>query len=152
MPFWWWEFCTQLKQTNKSSLHFILFSAVILCNFEEDLCGWNNVIDRPEWQFERKTSEELVAESRPGPDAGLNGVKNDHFLIAGNLEDSEEGSVAAIQSPYFKSKEHPVECFWFWFYFSVSLIYPHDSNFYMIIINKTQFLFCFSPLSSNSNI
>ena len=99
------------------------FLAVILCNFEEDFCDWTNVIDKPDWGFERKTAEELAAESRPGPDVGLNGVKNDHFLIAGNLEDSQEGSVAAMQSPYFKSKEHPVECFWFWFYFSVSWVF-----------------------------
>ena len=102
---------------------FAFFLAVILCNFEEDFCDWTNVIDKPDWGFERKTAEELETESRPGPTEGLNGVKNDHFLIAGNLEDSQEGSVAAMQSPYFKSKEHPVECFWFWFYFSVSWVF-----------------------------
>ena len=104
------------------------FPAVILCNFEEDFCDWTNVIDKPDWGFERKTAEELAEESRPGPDVGLNGVKNDHFLIAGNLEDSQEGSVAAMQSPYFQSKEHPVECFWFWFYFSVSWFFVRENK------------------------
>ena len=57
------------------------FLAVILCNFEEDFCDWTNILNKPEWTFERKTAEELSAESRPGPTEGLNGVKNDHFLI-----------------------------------------------------------------------
>ena len=99
---------------------FFVFSAVILCNFEKDFCDWTNILNKPEWTFERKTAEELNSEERPGPAEGLNGIKDDHFLIAGNLEDSQEGSLAGIQSPFFKSKEHPVECFWFWFYFSVS--------------------------------
>ena len=103
-----------------SETFFLFFIAVILCNFEEDFCDWSNVVDKPEWSFERKTAEELVEENRPGPENGVNGINNDHFLIAGNLQESQEGSVASIQSPYLKSKEHPVECFWFWFYFSVS--------------------------------
>ena len=46
------------------------------------------------------------------------------FMIAANENENGEGAdeYAELRSPFFKSIEHPVECFSFWFYFGVRFL------------------------------
>ena len=45
-------------------------------------------------------------------------------MIAANENENGEGAdeYAELRSPFFKSTEHPVECFSFWFYFGVRFL------------------------------
>ena len=48
---------------------------------------------------------------------------NTYFMIASNNDDGGEHpeiAVANLKSPAFYAGDHPLECFAFWFYFSVS--------------------------------
>ena len=101
---------------------FISFLAVLLCNFQNDFCGWQNVEDSPDHKWERKTVEELSGENRIGPDTTFNGNLDNRFVIAGNIGDSTDEAFASLKSPNFESFEHPQECFSFWFYFGVKII------------------------------
>ena len=121
------EFC--LLSSSKFIDCVTTFSAIILCNLNEDFCGWENVQDSPDHKWERKTVEELSGESRAGPDTTFDGDLANHFAIAGNIGDSADEGFASLKSPFFESFEHPVECFSFWFYFGVK----SNSNIKIII-------------------
>ena len=92
-------------------------SAVILCSFAEDLCSWEAFSETEVFKWERKTSEELENENVKGPGEGFDHAKNNYFAIASNKEPSEDHKevFAFFKSPLFNSKEHPTECFTFWF-------------------------------------
>ena len=93
-------------------------SAVINCKFETDFCDWTNIENDPGHKWVRLTGTEVG--ENPGPDGDLNGDSNKYFVLASNFEESQsETSSAVLESPYFKSTEHPYECFNFYFYFGV---------------------------------
>ena len=56
-------------------------------------------------------------------------------MIAANENENGEGAdeYAELRSPFFKSTEHPVECFSFWFYFGVRFLNYLVKYQYLII-------------------
>ena len=100
------------------------FSAIILCNFEKNKCGWSikTSDELNVWTFQRMTTNGLETDSLPHPSGDYNGNNNGHYMIASNAfgVDAKPNSVAQLISPVFKSSEHPVECFAFYFNFGVS--------------------------------
>ena len=56
-----------------------------------------------------------------GPDQDYVGDKKGRFMIASIYRDNAtvENEFAWLRSPLYKSSEHPVECFNFWFNFGV---------------------------------
>ena len=78
----------------------------------------------PIHRWERHTATELQEQNRPGPIGDLGGDPSTYFMIASNSNDDggehPEIAVANLKSPLFKSTEHSLECFAFWFYFGVS--------------------------------
>ena len=66
------------------------------------------------WQ--RKTAKEIG--DGLGPDADLEGNSEKFFMIATkNKEEGTNNNFAKLKSPLFESKDHPIECFSFWYYF-----------------------------------
>ena len=110
-----------------SYMCYAFFTAVILCNFEEDMCDWKSLSDDKLYKFSRKKSEQLGNQDLPGPDGSVND-ESTFFMYAGHKMagiNSTNGVTATLKSPDFVIEEHPLECFSFWFYFGVSssLIY-----------------------------
>ena len=101
--------------------------ALILCNFEKNLCDWklDSVDHLYKWQ--RRTANSLINNDLPGPDADYHDVKDTYFLYAGDklagTNSTGTGLTATLRSPDFIVEEHPLECFSFWFYFGVSIFY-----------------------------
>ena len=109
-----------------------------------DTCDWENLSEDPIHKWERHTGAELAEQNKPGPagDLGnnfwikfflqklifwkiLGDDPNTYFMIASNIDDGGEHpeiAVANLKSPAFKTSQHPLECFAFWFYFSVSTV------------------------------
>ena len=64
---------------------------------------------------------QLEEQQKPGPIADYGDHKDTFFLHAGLPSgNGVENSAAILISPDFKSRDHPIECFTFWFYFGVS--------------------------------
>ena len=111
----------------------MFFLADLLCDFEQDLCGWsastNEVDVTPDlYIWTQYTSLGLQEESIPGPDGDYQDLKDKVFIMASDHVGGAEGIAGArteLKSPIFKGNEHPLECFSFWFFFGVSssLIY-----------------------------
>ena len=104
----------------KNNLFFVL--ALILCNFEKNLCSWKSTSDDNLYKWQRKTMEQLSNNGYPAPEVGVN-LDSEWFLYAGFKiagVNSSSGVTASIKSPDFIIEEHPLECFSFWFYFGVS--------------------------------
>ena len=95
---------------------------VIVCDFENDLCNWQaQPSGDVTLNWERKTANGIG--DGLGPDEDLEGNKDKFFMIASKSKDSgTDNQVAMLRSPLFESKDHPIECFSFWYYFGVSLI------------------------------
>ena len=74
-------------------------------------------------KWQRKTANEIG--DGLGPDQDKDGMFDTYFMIASNQNEPEQGvdAFAELRSPFFKSTEHPVECFSFWFYFGVSFFF-----------------------------
>ena len=90
------------------------------------MCGWN-VQDNDGlhfWKWTRGTSKSFQEENVPSPEASYDNEAEGHFIIASNIiaEQSEENTETDIISPIFKSSEHPVECFAFYYNFGVSFV------------------------------
>ena len=98
-----------------------LFTDVILCNFEEDLCNWDQKLSS-NYKWGRITGQMSSDDGLGAPAQDLNGDTDKYFLYVFNDsgETSEEKrSRTWITSPQFKSSEHPLECLSFWFQFNV---------------------------------
>ena len=104
---------------------FLFFLADLLCDFEQDLCGWsastNEVDVTPDlYIWTQYTSLGLQEESIPGPDGDYQDLKDKGFIMASDHVGGKAGARTELKSPVFKGNEHPLECFSFWFYFGVS--------------------------------
>ena len=105
-----------------SYMSYAFFTAVILCNFEDNICDWKSLSDDKLYKFSRKKSEQLGNQDLPGPDGSVN-AESIWFMYAGHKMagiNSTNGVTATLKSPDFVIEEHPLECFSFWFYFGVS--------------------------------
>ena len=93
---------------------------MILCNFQENLCDWAVKSDN-NYKWIRRTSDQLANNNIPGPESDLNEEKDKFFLMASDKlgGDSPIGSTTQILSPDFKTSEHELECFTFWYQFDV---------------------------------
>jgi hypothetical protein len=114
-------------------MSYAFFTAVILCNFEDNLCDWKSLSDDKLYKWSRKKSEQLGNNDLPGPDGSVN-AESTFFMYAGHKIagiNSTNGVTATLKSPDFVIEEHPLECYSFWFYFGVSfLIYVHTLKLY----------------------
>ena len=96
---------------------------VITCSFEFDLCDWQDIADDELHKWKRKTADEIG--ETPGPDQDKDGKADTYFMIAVNENEAgaSDDTAAELRSPFFKTDEHPYECFSFWFYFGVSIFF-----------------------------
>ena len=91
----------------------------LICDFEQDFCGWVNgseVPDSIDVEFARLRAQDLG--ELQGPANDHNGDSSKYYAIATNCQ--KEICAAQLASPFFKSEEHPFECFSFWFHLGVS--------------------------------
>ena len=114
-----------------------LFTAIIECNFQNNLCQWTKITtdDSGNFQWIRKNARQLVADNIPGPPKDWDNNDEKFFVIASNaLAGSQDPSnvFAKLESPFFKAKQHPIECISFWFYIAVS--FEPRTFFYQFII------------------
>ena len=100
---------------------FTLFSAEILCNFQANICDWDKKPDNATFMFHRHSANQLENSNMTGPDQDYMGDKKGRFMIASIYRDNAtvENEFAWLRSPLYKSSEHPIECFNFWFNFGV---------------------------------
>ena len=100
----------------------LTFLAVIVCDFEQNLCGWATRPVNATFKFQRHTADQIG--DKPGPNNDYQGKTDKFFMIASQeVEAGNPNTIARFRSPKFKKDEHPVECFSFWFNFGVSVIY-----------------------------
>ena len=102
----------------------MFFIALVLCNFEDNVCDWKLQSDDKLYKWQRKSISSLGNDDFPGPDGNVN-TESEKFMYAGHKlagVNSTEGAFATLKSPDFVIEEHPLECFSFWFYFGVSII------------------------------
>ena len=91
---------------------------VIVCNFEENLCGWQIKPDNATFVFQRHNAIQIG--DKPGPNNDYQGKDDKFFMIASQEKDAgNQNQIARFRSPKFKKDEHPVECFSFWFNFGL---------------------------------
>ena len=99
---------------------------MIECTFEENFCDWKINSDDHLYKWQRKTINSLVNNEFPGPDTNLND-ESQYFVYAGfkiaGPNSTGDGVTAVLASPDFLVEEHPLECFHFWFYFGVSILF-----------------------------
>ena len=92
--------------------------AVILCNFEDDFCKWQLTPSNPTLKWKRTTAMQLEEQQKPGPISDYLNHKDTFFVYAGLPSgNGVDNSVAKMKSPEFDAREHPLECFNFWFAF-----------------------------------
>lgn len=109
----------------------ILFTADIHCTFEENLCGWNMATNDESnlYRWFRETANGLEFEHVPAPPEDHNDYSDTYFMIASDHlagSSSAEGLETQLISPVFEGKVHPIECFSFWFYFGVRILYRNS--------------------------
>ena len=104
-----------------STLYFV-FSDIIVCHFEDDLCNWEITGTDQQYIWQRLNAKQLDEngfESGPSGDHGED--INKFFMIA--TRETSPGSDGAVNtqilSPRFKIVEHPTECFGFWYQIGV---------------------------------
>ena len=101
---------------------------LIFCNFQNSFCNWQYdcTIEDCNFVFERKTSDQLKESNRTGPTTDKWGKTNKYFLLTSNYKAQEvlAGTTSTLVSPLFNGKDHPVECFFFFFYLDVSHHHP----------------------------
>ena len=92
-----------------------------MCDFQANTCGWDKKPDNATFIFQRHSAQQLENSNMPGPVQDYQGEKNKRFMIASidRADFNVENEIARFRSPIFKSSEHPVECFNFWFNFGV---------------------------------
>ena len=89
-----------------------------MCNFEvttDDDSGY--------FVWARYSAKGLIDAQLPGPATDYNDNKDHYFMIASEKlagNDSKPTAVTQLKSPFFKGKEHPIECLSFWYFFGVS--------------------------------
>lgn len=93
----------------------------IVCEFEESegFCHWSSSQDDDKYAFFRNTSNGLEEAGILGPPTDNLEAKDKFFAMTSNFlaEEVLPGKRARLVSPTFVGKEHPYECFSFWFYF-----------------------------------
>ena len=102
----------------------LYFSAVIECSFEQNVCDWKVVTndDDGNYRWVRKKPTQLSNNDIPGPNQDFGGNNDRFFMIASNAlapADDPSNTYTRLESAFFKSKEHQIECLKFWFYFGV---------------------------------
>ena len=90
-----------------------------MCDFQANTCGWDKKPDNATFIFQRHSANQLEHMNMPGPSADYQGKTDKRFMIASIDQEghSVDNEIARFRSPIFKSSEHPVECFNFWFNF-----------------------------------
>ena len=98
------------------------FSDLIMCSFQDDFCNWTPESSDEKYSFFRETSDGLEKSNITGPKTDNFEHTDKYFVLTSNYQAQEvlAGSTATLVSPYFPAKEHPVECFFFFFYLDVS--------------------------------
>ena len=125
---------TSQKQSNiatgRRSVHifyFSAFTAIIYCTFDKDYCHWGRNprnINATQYGFDRHTASDLESSTIPGPPYDAFESKDGTFVIASNMisKDAPKNAIGKLFSPYLLGTQHPVECFSFYVYFSVSYL------------------------------
>lgn len=107
----------------------IVIVADILCDFENGLCDWKVRSTDPDSMYNwfHGTAESLEASSVPSPPYDYHEDKTKYFMIAsdhlGSTAPAE--SFTILESPIFLGRDHPIECYSFWFYFGVGSAFYH---------------------------
>lgn len=93
----------------------------INCQFEasQGFCDWMHTQDDDNYAFFRNTSNGLEEAGILGPGTDNLEAKDKFFVMTSSFLAQEvlPGKRARLISPTFVGKEHPYECFSFWFYF-----------------------------------
>ena len=98
---------------------------MVHCEFSTDYCHWSvEASDQVSgFVFDRVTAADLQQSGIAGPVTSHFGKNDDPFVfVTANGTVDEKGTVTIIKSPLLKGKEHPEECFHFWFDFRVSVV------------------------------
>lgn len=85
------------------------------------MCDWE-VRSTMNYSWNRDTAELLENESVPGPPNDHNEERSKYFMIASDYRAGPlaiDGAESFLESQVFLGREHPVECFSFFFYFGV---------------------------------
>ena len=98
---------------------------MIECSFEQNVCDWKvkGNDDSGNYRWQRKKPPQLSNNGFPGPDQDFEGSKDRFFMIASNAmagAKDPKNAYSRLESPFFKSKDHPAECLKFFFYIGVS--------------------------------
>ena len=108
---------------------------LITCDFQNGFCNWKYdcTIENCNYVFERRTSDDLKQNNITGPTSDKFGLTDKYFLLTSNYKAQEvlAGSTTTLISPLFAAKDHPVECFFFFFYLDVS----HDHLIFKLVSN-----------------
>ena len=122
--------CTRSHFNHCNYVHvfyFSAFTAIIYCTFDKDYCHWDRSprnINATQYGFDRHTPSDLESSNIPGPPYDAFESKDGTFVIASNMisKDAPKNAIGKLFSPYLLGTQHPVECFSFYVYFSVSYL------------------------------
>ena len=118
---------TFFTHCNYTHFYFSVLAAIIYCTFDKDYCHWDRNprnINATQYGFDRHTASDLESNTIPGPPYDAFESKDGTFVIASNMisKDAAKNAIGKLFSPYLLGTQHPVECFSFYVYFSVSTI------------------------------
>ena len=118
---------TSCTHSNYKYTSFSALVAIIYCTFDKDYCHWDRsprIINATQYGFDRHTASDLESNTIPGPPFDAFESKDGTFVIASNMisKDAAKNAIGKLFSPYLLGTQHPVECFSFYVYFSVSTI------------------------------
>ena len=134
--------CTRNHFTHCNYVHifyFFAFTAIIYCTFDKDYCHWDRNprnINATQYGFDRHTASDLESGTIPGPPYDAFESKDGTFVIASNMisKDAAKNTIGKLFSPYLLGTQHPVECFSFYVYFSVSYLLQITIVTYVAVI------------------
>ena len=116
-----------------------LLHLIIYCTFDKDYCHWDRSprnINATQYGFDRHTPSDLESSNIPGPPYDAFESKDGTFVIASNMisKDAAKNAIGKLFSPYLLGTQHPVECFSFYVYFSVSYLLQIPIVTYIAVI------------------
>ena len=109
----------------------------IICTFESGTCDWKITSYGPneDFKWDLTNGESLSNSETAGPEFDYNNNKEAIFLIAhdnkkeyfatANITSHNEKAeeiFTMLVSPQYSAKDHPLECFQFWYFYGVSII------------------------------
>ena len=118
-------------------MKFRCFTEDIICTFESGTCDWKITSYGPneDFKWDLTNGESLSNSETPGPELDFNNNKEAIFLIAHDNKkeylftdnvtshnEKAEDIFTMLVSPQYSAKDHPLECFQFWYFYGVSLV------------------------------